>query len=69
MLTLIPQLLAELLPWGGQWAVNTVSTWLAGTLTAGPLVTSSVLLYLDLRVRTEGLDLRQRATAAFARAG
>jgi hypothetical protein len=69
VLTLIPQLLAGLLPWGGQWAVNTVSTWLAGTLTAGPLIISSVLLYLDLRVRTEGLDLRQRATAAFARAG
>jgi hypothetical protein len=69
VLTLIPQLLAQLLPWGGQWAVNTVSTWLAGTLTAGPLIISSVLLYLDLRVRTEGLDLRQRATAAFARAG
>ena len=69
VLTLIPQLLAGLLPWGGQWAVNTVSTWLAGTLTAGPLITSSVLLYLDLRVRTEGLDLRQRATAAFTRAG
>lgn len=69
VLTLIPQLLAGLLPWGGQWAVNTVSTWLAGTLIAGPLIISSVLLYLDLRVRTEGLDLRQRATAAFARAG
>jgi hypothetical protein len=69
VLTLIPQLLAQLLPWGGQWAVNTVSTWLAGTLTAGPLIISSVLLYLDLRVRTEGLDLRQRATAAFSRAG
>ena len=69
VLTLIPQLLAQLLPWGGQWAVNTMSTWLAATLTAGPLIISSVLLYLDLRVRTEGLDLRQRATAAFARAG
>jgi len=69
VLTLIPQLLAQLLPWGGQWAVDTMSTWLAATLTAGPLIISSVLLYLDLRVRTEGLDLRQRATAAFARAG
>ena len=69
VLTIIPQLLAQLLPWGGQWAVNTVTNWLAGTLTVGPLIISSVLLYLDLRVRTEGLDLRQRATAAFARAG
>jgi hypothetical protein len=69
ILTLIPQALAQLLPWGGQWAVSSVTTWLAATLTTGPLVISSVLLYLDLRVRTEGLDLRQRATAAFTRAG
>ena len=38
-------------------------------LFVGPLVTSCVLLYLDLRVRTEGLDLRQRASVAFHRAG
>ena len=70
ILTLIPQLLsAALLPWGARWAVNSVTTWLAATLITGPLVISSILLYLDLRVRTEGLDLRQRATAAFARAG
>ena len=49
--------------------MNTVATAVASTLTVGPLVISSVLLYLDLRVRTEGLDLRQRATVAFTRAG
>lgn len=69
VLVIVPQLLAGLLPWGAQWAVLSVVTWLAATLTTGPLVISSVLLYLDLRVRTEGLDLRQRATAAFTRAG
>lgn len=69
VLTLLPQALAEGLPWGARWAVNSVSTALATMLTVGPLVTSSVLLYLDLRVRTEGLDLRQRATVAFNRAG
>jgi hypothetical protein len=69
VLVLVPQLLAGLLPWGGQWAVLSVVTWLAAIVTTGPLVISSVLLYLDLRVRTEGLDLRQRATAAFSRAG
>lgn len=69
ILTLLPQALAEGLPWGARWAVNSVATALAAMLTAGPLVTSSVLLYLDLRVRTEGLDLRQRATVAFSRAG
>ena len=65
----IPELLASLLPWGAQWALTTVTTALAATLITGPLVISSTLLYLDLRVRTEGLDLRQRASVAFARAG
>jgi hypothetical protein len=69
VLTLLPQALAEGLPWGARWAVDSVAGALAAVLTAGPLVTSSVLLYLDLRVRTEGLDLRQRATVAFSRAG
>jgi hypothetical protein len=69
ILTLLPQALAESLPWGARWAVNTVAAAVAATITTGPLVTSCVLLYLDLRVRTEGLDLRQRATVAFSRAG
>jgi hypothetical protein len=69
ILTLLPSALAEGLPWGARWAVNSVVSALAAMLTAGPLVTSCVLLYLDLRVRTEGLDLRQRATVAFSRAG
>jgi hypothetical protein len=69
VLTLLPQALAEALPWGARWAVNTVAAAVASTITTGPLVTSCVLLYLDLRVRTEGLDLRQRAAAAFTRAG
>jgi hypothetical protein len=69
ILTLLPSALAEGLPWGARWAVNSVASSLAAMLTAGPLVTASVLLYLDLRVRTEGLDLRQRATVAFSRAG
>lgn len=69
ILTILPSALAEGLPWGARWAVNAVAGALAAMLTAGPLVTASVLLYLDLRVRTEGLDLRQRATVAFNRAG
>jgi len=69
VLVLLPQLLANALPWGARWAVLSLITWLAAILTTGPLVISSVLLYLDLRVRTEGLDLRQRAAAAFSRAG
>ena len=42
---------------------------LVSTVTTGPLVLSCVLLYVDLRVRVDGLDLRQRAQVAFSRAG
>ena len=69
ILTIVPTALAQGLPWGAQWAVAALVNALAAMLTTGPLVLTSVLLYLDLRVRTEGLDLRQRATVAFARAG
>jgi hypothetical protein len=69
VLTVLPNALAAALPWGAAWAVTTLVDALAAVLTTGPLVISSVLLYLDLRVRTEGLDLRQRATVAFSRAG
>jgi len=69
VLTAIPNALSSELPWASRWAVDTVTGLLAALLTVGPLVTSCVLLYLDLRVRTEGLDLRQRASVAFHRAG
>jgi hypothetical protein len=69
LFTVLPTALATALPWGAQWAVVSLADALAATVTVGPLVVSSILLYLDLRVRTEGLDLRQRSTAAFSRAG
>ncbi len=69
LLSLVPTLVAALLPWGAAWAVTSLGNALASVVTVGPLVLSSVLLYLDLRVRTEGLDLRQRAAAAFTRGG
>ncbi len=68
VLQTLPQALATSLPWAAQWAALTLVNGLVATLTVGPLVISSILRYLDLRVRTEGLDLRQRTTVAFARA-
>ena len=68
VLQALPQALATSLPWAAQWAALTLVNGIVATLTVGPLVISSILLYLDLRVRTEGLDLRQRTTVAFARA-
>jgi hypothetical protein len=69
LFTIVPSAVASALPWGAAWAVLSLGDALASTVTVGPLVVSSILLYLDLRVRTEGLDLRQRSTAAFSRAG
>ncbi len=67
--TIIPQAIALALPSGAGAVVATVAAAAASTVTTGPLVLSCVLLYVDLRVRTEGLDLRQRSAQAFARAG
>jgi hypothetical protein len=67
--TIIPSAIALELPWGAAWALLTLADAAASTVTVGPLVLSSILLYLDLRVRSEGLDLRQRSAAAFSRAG
>ncbi|HEY6532046.1 MAG TPA: hypothetical protein VIY72_07065 [Acidimicrobiales bacterium] len=67
--TVIPSAVASELPWGAAWSLLTLANVAAATVTVGPLVLSCVLLYLDLRVRTEGLDLRQRSAAAFSRAG
>lgn len=68
MFTVIPSAIATQLPWAAAWALLSAANALASTIVVGPLLVSSVLLYLDLRVRTEGLDLRQRSEAAFSRA-
>ena len=69
VLLIIPQGLAVALPSPYGWVLAMVSAAVVSTVTSGPLVLSCVLLYVDLRVRVEGLDLRQRAVAAFTRAG
>ena len=64
----IPTLLASALPSPLDWiAVAAVSSAVAMIVTTA-LVSVSVLLYLDLRIRNEGLDLELSAADAFAEA-
>jgi hypothetical protein len=69
VLLILPQGIAVALPSPYGWVLAMVAGATVSTVTTGPLVLSCVLLYVDLRVRVEGLDLRQRAQAAFTRAG
>jgi hypothetical protein len=69
VLLIVPQGIAVALPAPFGWVLAMVATAGVSTVTTGPLVLSCVLLYVDLRVRVEGLDLRQRAQVAFTRAG
>jgi hypothetical protein len=67
ILLIVPQAVAVALPSPYGWVLAMVAAEAVSTVTSGPLVLSCVLLYVDLRVRVEGLDLRQRAQAAFTR--
>lgn len=65
-LTLIPTLLVTFVPEAYQWvAYGAFQTGAALVIT--PVLTAiSVLLYLDLRIRTEALDIELQATRVFA---
>jgi hypothetical protein len=67
-LGLIPTLLASILPRPFDWLVQGVITAGVSLIVTTALVSVAVLLYLDLRIRTEGLDIELGATDAFARA-
>jgi hypothetical protein len=69
VLTLLPQLIGSALgsPWN--WIVLGVGQSLAALLLTPAVAGVAVLLYLDLRVRSEGLDLELRAADVFASAG
>jgi hypothetical protein len=69
VLLIVPQGIAVALPSPYGWVLAMVASAAVSTVTTGPLVLSCVLLYVDLRVRVDGLDLRQRAQAAFSRGG
>jgi hypothetical protein len=68
-LAAIPTIAAAFLPAPADWIVLAVGSAAAALVTTTALVGVSVLLYIDLRSRTEGLDLELRAADAFDRAG
>jgi hypothetical protein len=65
-LTIIPTIVAVLVPESIGWILLAVGQAAAGLLTLTALVAVSVLLYFDLRMRTEGLDIELRARDAYA---
>jgi hypothetical protein len=66
--TVIPTFVAVLLPDPLDWILLAVGQSGASLLTTTAVVAASVLLYVDVRIRTEGLDLDLRARRAFAQA-
>jgi hypothetical protein len=69
ILGLVPQLLAQLLPDPLRWIALGACRAAVAMVVITALTSVSVLLYLDLRVRTEGLDIELDAADAFAHAG
>jgi hypothetical protein len=68
-LAAIPMMIAVFLPAPADWIVLAAGEAGAALIATTALVGVSVLLYIDLRARTEGLDLELRAMDAFDRAG
>lgn len=68
VLSLIPQVLAQFTPAIVSDVLTPAGNAFAHMVTAPVVVGMSVLLYLDLRIRTEGLDLELEAADVFARA-
>ncbi len=62
----IPQLLTSLLPAPFDWLGRGLVESAVSLVVTTALVSVSVLLYLDLRIRTEGLDLELQAADVFA---
>jgi hypothetical protein len=67
-LRILPELLADMAPDAVESVIAGASTVFAAFVSAPFVVGVAMLLYLDLRVRTEGLDLELEATTAFTRA-
>jgi hypothetical protein len=64
-LSAIPMIVAVFLPSPADWIVQATGEAAAALIATTALVGVSVLLYVDLRNRSEGLDLELRATDAF----
>jgi hypothetical protein len=67
-LSAIPMIIASLLPAPADWMVLAVGEAAAALIATTALVAASVLLYIDLRARTEGLDLELRVVDAYGAA-
>jgi hypothetical protein len=67
-LAAVPLLIALLLPSPADWIVTAAGNAAASLIATTALVGVSVLLYVDLRARSEGLDVELRAVDAFDRA-
>lgn len=67
-LGILPELLSAVLPEAIAPIVQAAGTVFAAFVSTPFVVGVAMLLYLDLRVRTEALDLELEATTAFARA-
>ena len=65
----VPQLLTSLLPAPFDWLGRGLIESAVSLVVTTALVSVSVLLYLDLRIRTEGLDLELEAADVFAHHG
>lgn len=66
MLPLVTQLIASALGRDGGWVVLAVGNILTSLVTTAFLAAFAVVLYLDLRVRSEGLDLQLEADRHFS---
>jgi hypothetical protein len=61
----VPEFAAGLLPSPFDWLATAVISSAVAMVVTTALVSMSVLLYLDLRIRTEGLDIELEAADAF----
>lgn len=65
-LTLVPQFLGVTLPSPWNWIALSVGQTIVELIITPAVAGVAVLLYLDLRIRTEGLDIELKAADAFA---
>lgn len=65
-LTLVPQFLGVTLPSPWNWIALSAGQTIVELIITPAVAGVAVLLYLDLRIRTEGLDIELKAADAFA---
>lgn len=65
-LSLVPTLLAAAVGLGQGWIILAAGGIVSTLVTTPMVAAATALLYLDLRIRTEGLDLQLEADARFA---